>query len=361
MTLKVVIVDDEKATCDVIKNVAHWEKYNMEVVADLSNGKEVLEFILHHHVDILITDMNMPSMNGGQLLKVITENFKKVKTIVISGYDHFTYLQFAIRAKSIDYLLKPIDPTELNRALEKTAIAIEKRRNQNRLIITESSQNLIPIIQEFKVKLSAVLDNRDIEQLHFLFNQFKSDLVELIHETEKIYAKLYYELVTILEEKVYRYNLSLSDLKLSEIELYLDVEENLAKMLKKMKDIFSRLLKYLIDYKQENSFLQIMDVKDYVDRNYMNLGISLKNIAEEFHITREYLSKLFKESFQVNITEYILKKRMEKAKELIIQDGLEIKRAAEYVGYEDISYFYRVWKKFYGISPRKLKKSKKQN
>src|SRR5690625_2773939 len=121
-TLKVMLADDEKATLDVIQKLAKWEKYNMEVVAKVNNGEEALAFIQKDHIDVLITDMNMPNLNGGQLLEILSGQYKEIETIVVSGYDDFNYLQQAIRSQSIDYLLKPINQDELNNALEKTSI-----------------------------------------------------------------------------------------------------------------------------------------------------------------------------------------------------------------------------------------------
>jgi len=359
MTLKVVIVDDESATWGVIQKLAHWEKYNMKVIAALNNGKEVLDFIQIHHVDVLITDMNMPSMDGGQLLEILTEQFKDIKTIVVSGYEDFNYLKHAIHAQSIDYLLKPINSLELNKALEKTVIEWKKSKLKKPLSITQNSQALVPVLKDFKRKLFTVIDARDLKQLRLIFKELSKDVNELIERIDTIYAKLHYELMGYLEEQLYRHDLSFADLKLKDQHLLLDSEASAGKMLDGIEEAFQTLLQHLIQFKQENSFLQILDVQQHIDRNYMDQEITLSKIADEFHISKEYLSKAFKERFQVNITEYILQKRMEKAKELMLENGMRIKQAAECVGYEDVSYFYRVWKKFFSIPPGELIKSNK--
>src|SRR5690625_170073 len=169
MTLKVVIVDDESATWGVIQKLAHWEKYNMKVIAALNNGKEVLDFIQIHHVDVLITDMNMPSMDGGQLLEILTEQFKDIKTIVVSGYEDFNYLKHAIHAQSIDYLLKPINSLELNKALEKTVIEWKKSKLKKPLSSTQNRKVLVRVVNNFKMKLFTRVVVWDVKQLRLLF------------------------------------------------------------------------------------------------------------------------------------------------------------------------------------------------
>lgn len=362
-TLKVLIADDEEATCDVIQELAEWEKYNMEVIAKVSNGQEALSFIRKNHVDVLITDMNMPSMNGGQLLKIVSDQYREIKTIVVSGYDDFRYLQSAIRSQSIDYLLKPISSDELNYALEKTMISWKVSQFKKPLSISKINKVLVPELKNLRKNISFVIEKREKKQLQLLFKELRNEVNSLIKSfNDPIIIRIYYEqLILYLEEQLYTHNLSLEELNVTKKQLSLDPEASVDQMIKKLEGVFRKLIKYLINFKQENSSLSLLDVKEYIDRNYKDQGITLSKVAEEFHVTQEYLSKAFKSKFKVNFTEYILQRRMEKAKDKISKDGMQIKHAAEFVGYEDISYFYRVWRRYFGFPPGKLKKYNKKS
>ncbi|MEK6264348.1 MAG: helix-turn-helix transcriptional regulator [Clostridium sp.] len=89
--------------------------------------------------------------------------------------------------------------------------------------------------------------------------------------------------------------------------------------------------------------------------------ISLDTIAHHFFISKEHLSRIFKVYTGGNISEYIIRIRMEKAKTLILEDKVAVKHVARMTGYNDIAYFYRVFKKHFGITPGELTKSLKKH
>lgn len=94
----------------------------------------------------------------------------------------------------------------------------------------------------------------------------------------------------------------------------------------------------------------------YIDKNYMN-QISVEEIAESFSINRRYLSRVFKSKTGMTIRQYIINKRLSKAKELILQ-GYSVGEAATSVGYNDVFNFSRMFTRKYGKSPINFKRSK---
>ena len=71
------------------------------------------------HPEIIMTDMMMPIMNGVKLLEWLHRHAPDAKTIVISGHDDFSLLRHTVKYGGTDYILKPIDPDQLNEALDK--------------------------------------------------------------------------------------------------------------------------------------------------------------------------------------------------------------------------------------------------
>ncbi|MDD3213688.1 MAG: helix-turn-helix domain-containing protein [Eubacteriales bacterium] len=116
---KVLTIDDEPPVHVAIRSLIDWRALNAQEPVSAYNGREGLECMEKLQPDIVFVDMNMPLVNGKDFLSVATRNHPYSQYIVISGYDDFQYAQAAIRYNVVDYLLKPIDVEELEKALKK--------------------------------------------------------------------------------------------------------------------------------------------------------------------------------------------------------------------------------------------------
>ena len=96
--------------------------------------------------------------------------------------------------------------------------------------------------------------------------------------------------------------------------------------------------------------------KQYIEENYGNNELSISDISEKLCVNQTYLRKMFKSEMDMTLTEYITQLRMQEAKRLITSTDYKLTEVAERVGYNDVSYFSNVFKKFYGISPRSMGK-----
>lgn len=86
--------------------------------------------------------------------------------------------------------------------------------------------------------------------------------------------------------------------------------------------------------------------------------LTLHTLAERLYVNPSYLSRLFKREEGKSISEYLLKRSMEHAKELL-HSGVKVYDAAEAAGYRDVSYFARVFRKYWGVAPSELKKQER--
>lgn len=100
---------------------------------------------------------------------------------------------------------------------------------------------------------------------------------------------------------------------------------------------------------KENS--QIGFVRDIVDRKFCT-DINLEIVASLIGLTPQYVSRMFKEEYGVNFVEYITKKRLDYAKELLKNKRIPLKEVSRAAGYIDTNYFCRLFKKHTGISPK---------
>lgn len=114
---KVLIVDDEYRIGLLIKALIHWNELEMENVDVLDNSERALQVILTDSPDVVITDMRMPKVDGLELIRRTREAGLDTKFVVVSGYREFDYAQQAIGYGVEDYILKPVQEDELNKAL----------------------------------------------------------------------------------------------------------------------------------------------------------------------------------------------------------------------------------------------------
>ncbi len=114
---KVMLVEDEEFILQGIRCIIDWEEISMSVVSMVHNGKEALEQFRKEPVDIIVTDVEMPQMNGLELLEEIRKINPKTRCIILSGYDEFEYARAALKLDVEEYILKPINEEQLKQAL----------------------------------------------------------------------------------------------------------------------------------------------------------------------------------------------------------------------------------------------------
>lgn len=118
--MNVLIVDDDKLARKGLVAIMDWKKYGFEVVGDVQNGRKALEFLRNHPVDIVFTDIDMPEIDGLELMQMCGEEFPEIKFVILSVYESFSYAQTAIRMGALDYISKiSFSPEECGTILER--------------------------------------------------------------------------------------------------------------------------------------------------------------------------------------------------------------------------------------------------
>lgn len=123
---QVLIVDDEVSAVDSLALTIPWENYAIEVVHRAYSAQQALQLAKSHAIDLMITDIRMPEMNGLELIEAIKLYSSKIRTIILSGHDEFEYAQQAITQGAIRYLLKPVNIGQLIEAVIFSIESIEK-------------------------------------------------------------------------------------------------------------------------------------------------------------------------------------------------------------------------------------------
>lgn len=504
-----MLVDDEKLITQGLLNILDWENLGVQVYSIHHDGQDALNSFINDPVDVIISDINMPRINGLDLLKEIKKLNSKTKFVILSGYDDFSYAKTAIEYGIDSYILKPIDEEELFSSLKRIVRNLDNEKNKENIMVNKSgllfqylngktsTKELEKINNYLNFPLSSkkysicsiVIINNEINNVSYdldkiIQNVFKSGY-EVLHRYDgqiliinswsvsldysKI--KLFYnklkqdiidklnleifiaigDLVSNIEDLEFSYmvstglkkyiltegtnicldrhsisNISRNNLTFSKeidtINKFI-IEKDVDSLEQYIEDIFSDTslhpkniydfsvkVLFLIDKtleefklsrinnKYENDSLSniiiklcnentrenvksfiISELKDLinlmdnteikyspvvqqvvtiVNQNYQE-ELSLKTLAQRYNINSSYLGQIFTKEVGISFSDYLNKIKNTKAKELILNTNMKINDIAKSVGYIDTSYFYRKFKKYFGVCPSTLRNMKK--
>lgn len=247
--INIMIADDEEVIRRGLEKITSKMDLDVQVIGSYGNGMEAwehLQRLSRYDIDMLITDIKMPRMDGFMLIEKARGYMENMPIAVLSGFSEFEYARRAIRHGVMDYLLKPIDKTQLYELLKRVAGL------KNKVMETEQEEIMIQAVDGGE---------------HYV-----------IEHTKSILGKEY-------------------------------------------------------------------------DHNF-----ELERLAETVGMNASYLSRLFKLKTGQTITDYLIKIRITKAKELLREHpDLKNYEIAERVGYSDPVYFNKLFKKICGITPKDYK------
>lgn len=119
MKYSCIIAEDEELLLQNLVQKVEQSDAGFSVAGTAQTGFQAFELIEKTNPDLVISDIRMPVMDGIALLKKVREQYPQIDFIITSGYSDFEYARSAIRYQATEYLLKPIDPDELNASLHK--------------------------------------------------------------------------------------------------------------------------------------------------------------------------------------------------------------------------------------------------
>lgn len=187
MDFKMLIVDDEAIICRGLKDTIPWAEYNIEVADVAHDGITAIQKIEEHmNIDLVITDVKMPNMDGLELAKSLYYNYPDIRIIMISGYDEFSYAQRAIKLGVKDYLLKPVNIDELvNRVIKLKQDISHEREKAIDFLSKGTKKSILQQVSSFPGETSVYLDEyQDIKVYPFL--SYIQDYMKVVRGVEDI-------------------------------------------------------------------------------------------------------------------------------------------------------------------------------
>lgn len=143
----ILVLDDEKRERDVIKYLLEQMVHQFNII-EAPNGKEGLLILEQQPIDIVITDVKMPFIDGIELAEYAKQHYKNLEIIFFSGHDDYDYLKKALLVNAITYILKPVQLHEFFETINQTIEQIIMKRN-NKLTDAQKERTFqIHIIRE---------------------------------------------------------------------------------------------------------------------------------------------------------------------------------------------------------------------
>ena len=148
--LNVLLVDDEKLERVLIRKGYNWEENGFNIVGEAASGEDALEYINYHNVDIVITDINMPGMDGLQFTEKLLQKNPKCRVVIVTGFREFEYARKAIKLGVDEFLLKPVNIKEISEVMTKIKTEIAKVNEEESKVakLKESAEKNYDILRE---------------------------------------------------------------------------------------------------------------------------------------------------------------------------------------------------------------------
>ena len=165
---RILLVDDEILVRDAIKENIDWKSMDCQLVGDCENGKQAADFVKSHPVDIVLTDILMPYMDGMELSHFLHDNYPEIVIVIFSGFGEFEYAKKAIQYNVSEYMLKPVTAMELREVIGKMKEKVDLQRKEKKKIesLTKTSQDYHKnaLVIRSKAIESLVSCTRDVQE-----------------------------------------------------------------------------------------------------------------------------------------------------------------------------------------------------
>ncbi len=342
---QLMIIDDEPLVLKAISHLVETELSDFIICAQTGSGKEAINLAIKQKPDIILIDIQLETINGLEVIHEINKFAPDTLFYIISAYDNFNYAQKAIRLNVEDYLLKPVTKNDILNLLNSARNKLTQKEKIISSLPLQAENNLIKAIESADTeraklaleKIIALLKDQNIPPTQF--QQYFFELLSVLLRV--IYGYLDDKSFQKLQTHKYQEQLAATSTKDKAINIINHFLEHATKLLRKNKDIGGSPL--------------LEEVKIFIEKNYY-YDLTLDDIAEQVSVSTSYLSKLFKDKYNVTIIEYLTYIRIEQAAELLKQTAKPICEIANQIGYHDANYFSKVFKKITGQTPTEFRK-----
>ena len=152
----VLLADDEEEVIQIIIKKIDWDGLGFSVIGYANNGVKALEMIEEFQPDVVMTDIRMPYMDGIELAGHIKADFPATRVLFFTGFDEFEYAKEAVHLEVEEYVLKPVNSTELSGVFSQLKVKLDKEISEKRNVevLQKYYMESLPLLQaEFYASL----------------------------------------------------------------------------------------------------------------------------------------------------------------------------------------------------------------
>ncbi|MDQ0897698.1 MULTISPECIES: helix-turn-helix domain-containing protein [unclassified Paenibacillus] len=377
--MKALIVDDENNVRKIIRFLGKWEQHGITEVLEARNGLEAKVLIDQECPEIIMTDVKMPKNNGIELIEWLDANSYPGKVIMISGFDDYSFMRKAFKHGCFDYLMKPIENEMLNETLAGAVKAWkngeEERRNMesgfyeevkmfrlNREITSASNGELFDS-DEIALSLPQA-DAYDLTMMYFYHAHHSDPYLQLltdelvIREWGNAFAlqndpnvcvilSVHGRFFPIEEWITQHFDIPVRLVSSPPIESLEELPQSFQYAKRAMAEQNFRAIHRLADLDDAK---RMHDIVAFVNEYYME-ELSLDKLSSRFFLSREHISRRFKQEIGMTLSSYVIQLRINQAKRWLSETDEKMYSIALKLGYQDENYFSRLFKKNVGMTP----------
>lgn len=346
--LKVLIADDDQTTLTCLEKFIHWQDINCELTATALNGAIAHDIAIEKDVDVIITDIKMPVMDGVELCQQLRESNHNAVIIFLSAYSDFHTAQIAMQYQVADYILKPLSQDTIQN-LESILIRIQND--------TKNKKNYLEQInsREFLEYTRKAMQEGNLLFFSAFFEELKDNDIDF-NTIQFICMKM----IDLIYEFIYNgVSTSFIERKQNAVSAMISMNSKNA-IIDYVHDIYQSIFQHSASNMQKNYDSIVTSIKEYVLAHYCNNLFGVGNVAEHFYFSTIHLNRIFKECTHMTVTDYIEKLRMEKARKLLTETDYNITKISAQVGYSSDNYFIRKFKQIYHITPNEYRRKNAQ-
>ena len=215
-------------------------------------------------------------------------------------------------------------------------------------------------VPQFLTELNEALNNKEKEQFLKFWNMEWNHIYSLGNENYGM--QLFFTLVGLLLTDIIHSGSSIESIYGEDFKIHNELYtiSKLEEKVKKLLYYYELWLETENDKKMTQSKIIAEKARVYIQEHYMDGGLNITEISKELYINQTYLRKMFKEEMGMTLLEFLTKYRMHMAKQLILNTEFNLSKIAEMVGYNDVGYFSKCFKKYYHVSPKQMTKKNYQ-
>ena len=365
----VLMVDDEILSRKLIEN--KLMTIPDVTVTGMSNGHQAKQYLLDHHVDLVITDIQMPVLDGLELAGFISRFAPETMVIIISGFSEFEYAKQAIQYGVKDYLLKPVQLQNIER------IVLEcKQKNFQNHQFTIQQHYHVDADQEKLISeiLKENSSNCGMEELEHLFS-CNGTVVSVTPDVDEKINKDDYELVyrNLLNRCLHNYSiLSLGNQNGHFRFLLIPKQNTDHRNVEAAGEYLKRVLNHRLDFTilatvHSLGELRSLDLSGSSDvssqviesacqfmKEHLGEPISRNMVAEYVYLSHSHFGHLFRQVKGMGYNAYLTQIRIDQAKKLLL-NNMSVGDVAVAVGYRDAKYFSEIFFQKTGCFPSDYK------